>query len=874
MASRIPNKRFSLSMDKQTLKYHIIIAFSLFFLTASASFIFLSWKYNLLRDRDTIYFILFLMVFFLFGFTILRQITDKIGAISKDFASSMNLETDGNVNELNQILDSFNHLLSDLKRTESSLNQTLDNIEILKRFSYLSTNIYNIDDYINMAVENMLLVSKAQKGSIMLLDETSREYFTVMAAKGMGSRIQKGLKVPFQNTICKHAIIEDSPLLVEDVESDPRIKRKNDEFYVSPSFLTMPLKTNKRIVGVVNLATKEHGEQFDVNDINILTSLLSCFSFGIENVQRYQAEERLKREFIAVNKIIRTINTSLKAPEMLHSLSQELSLIIPHQWIGIAIMDIEGSCLNFWEKAGKLDSALSKISNIPLEGSLFGLAIRQTKMLQLKDTANNQDLFEMDALRRDGFKSMVVSPLQVKGKVIGALGICDQDPDAFESSEMFIIEQIAEPFAMAVEQVRLFENAEVRNRELIAINDIGKALTSSTFHMEKVMTYTISLISSTIRVEAGSVLIREGDELLFRVAIGERASKLKPFKLKIGQGIAGYVAARGEPIIINDVKNDPHFFSQVDNRTGFTTRTMICVPMVARGEIIGVIQLINKLEGQFTKRDLELLQSVASSASIAFDNAQLYQDLRKEVSREKEIRYVFQKYVPEEVIDEVMSRKESELFRGEAKQITVLNMDLRGFSQMAQISEPEAVVDILNYFFTMMGDIVFRYQGTIDKYLGDGLLALFGAIVTSPYDAIRAVMAAIEMRDAMAKVSEFSENKCNVPLAMGIAINIGDAILGNIGFEKKIEYTAIGEVINTVFRIEALTHGHPNAILISRDLYERVKRYLEVNDWGIFKINDGKQEIQVFEVLGRNNTILRKIGVDTPTVGATPQTDE
>ena len=258
---------------------------------------------------------------------------------------------------------------------------------------------------------------------------------------------------------------------------------------------------------------------------------------------------------------------------------------------------------------------------------------------------------------------------------------------------------------------------------------------------------------------------------------------------------------------------------------------------------------------------MELLHSVASSASIAFENAQLYHDLKQEVSREKEIRFVFQKYVPEEVIDEILVKKESEIFRGEAKQISVLNMDLRGFSQMAQVSEPEAVVEILNFFFSMMGDIVFRYKGTIDKYLGDGMMALFGAIVTSPYDALRAVLAALEMRDAMGRVSEYAEKKCKVPLAMGIAINFGDAILGNIGFEKKMEYTAIGEVINTVFRIEGLNHGHPNTILISRELCDRVQRYIEVDDWGIFKINDGKQEIQVFEVLKRNSSNLPNIGI-------------
>ena len=348
-----------------------------------------------------------------------------------------------------------------------------------------------------------------------------------------------------------------------------------------------------------------------------------------------------------------------------------------------------------------------------------------------------------------------------------------------------------------------------------------------------------------MNVEAGSLLFLENEELELAVAFNIKIKIRKKFRLKIGQGIAGHVAASGESIVVNDTKQSPHFFSGVDKHTGFKTKTVLCVPMISQGKVLGVIQVLNKKECGFSLDDEDLLQSIAASVSIAIENARLYKEKVSMADHERSIRRMFQKFVPKEVLEKIIDGEATG--KGvveEFKSLTLLNLDIRGFTELAMEMGPQKTVFLLNSFFSVMGSIVFKYSGIVDKYLGDGFLAIFGAPVSSIKDTDNAVTAALEMRDSIKDVNKNFEKELGTSVNIGISIHTGEVVVGNIGFEKKMDYTVIGDAVNTVFRMQEYTKSYPNGIIIGENTRKAVGTRLKVR-----KINKELGELKLYELL-------------------------
>ena len=275
--------------------------------------------------------------------------------------------------------------------------------------------------------------------------------------------------------------------------------------------------------------------------------------------------------------------------------------------------------------------------------------------------------------------------------------------------------------------------------------------------------------------------------------------------------------------------------------------------MVSQGKVIGVIEVLNKVNGEFDTDDKDLLQSIATSVCIALENARLYKETVTMAEQERDIRHMFQKFVPKEVLDKIIYDSENDKpVVEELKTLTLLNIDIRGFSELSRKIGSQKTVSLLNSFFSVMGGIVFKHHGIVDKYLGDGFLALFGAPVSSTEDADNAIAAGFEMKQSLDAVNRFLERKFGASVRMGISIHTGEVVVGNIGFEQKMDYTVIGDPVNTVFRLQNLTKSLPNSIIISENTLQAARTRPDV---GEIKISsDLDKELggrKVFELLER-----------------------
>ena len=540
---------------------------------------------------------------------------------------------------------------------------------------------------------------------------------------------------------------------------------------------------------------------------------------------------------------------------MLQSVFQEMKKNIPFDIIALLSLDVSAPMnLFIVDFLASIPTDFSRGYSYIYEGTILDKAIKQQRTLFIPDVNELQSSVEKQLFQQEGIQTCLVMPLTVEGKVTSLL-LMYNIPRIKGDKLVDIIDVMGDHLSQAIEKDRMIESVIKRNLELESLRLIGSALSSSTFDLDKMLTYTMDMIRGVMNVEAGYILLLEDNELEFAAAFHLDMEKLKRIRLKKGEGIAGYVLDRGVTVLLNDALKNPHFSATVDQETGFHTQSIISVPMISQGHVIGVIEILNKMEGEFNAADEQLLQSIATSVSIALENARLYSETVTMAEKERGIRNVFQKFVPQEVIDKIIlgTGKEMPILE-EFKMLTILNIDIREFSVLSRKIGPRKTVDMLNYFFSTMGEIVFKHHGIVDKYLGDGFLALFGAPVSSTYDADNAVMAALEMQKAMVAVNAYCQDKFGETLLMGLGIHTGEVVVGNIGFEKKMDYTVIGDAVNFVFKVQSICKDWPNEILITETTAQAAKSCLDVAKVRICEIKPPFGNLKIYRVLEGNES--------------------
>lgn len=852
--SRVFGKIF---MKKQDLCYRLMLSMGLFFLFPAFGFLFFTFKYNILQDESLSLFLIGFLVFSFLGFIFLRTIFRKISKISDELSERVvsdlsDVQFLRGADELGNIIDSFYALENQLKNTLNELQKKGSEISILKELSDLCYVTFDTDELLYVTLERALKLVKADIGSVLTLERTHRKTFIIQAQIGLGSEIKVGDAVDFDTSIAKYAVINKSPLLVENIETDSRFGRSNRTAYATKSFICMPLKTIGDIVGVVTISRRNDDTVFTQGDVEALTTLLSNAAFTYENIRLFK-ENELGNEIVkTTTRIFKTINSSLRDSELMYAVLKEVQLPIPFDLAIVMIKDENRlDDLMVYDIQSKGPINCSKGSYYQYKGTILDKVIQQESTLLVADTARLTHDVERELFGSQYSRTCFISALRISGEIKGVLALCCADSKNL-NKKMEFMEVVKDGVALAIERAKLLASVLRRRQEFDALKQIGGALAASTFDIDQVLKYSMDMIRVTMDVEAGSLLLVNGDELEFKVSFDIDAAVLGQAKVKMGQGIAGYVASQGKGIVVNDVRQSPHFFPTLNGTTGFKTRSALCVPMISKGKVIGVIELLNKRNGNFSYNDEQLLQSITSSLIIAIENARLYQETVSMTEHERGIRQIFQKFVPKEVVNKIIYGEETGVpLVDEFRTLTFLNIDIRGFSKLSKTIGPHKTVPMINYFFSIMGEIVFKHQGIVDKYLGDGFLAIFGAPVTSVSDTDNAIAAALDMKKAILPVSEYFQKEIGQQLFIGIAIHTGEVVIGNIGFEKKMDYTVIGDAVNTVFRLQDIVKPLTNGILISERTRKAAQSRLDLREIGEYEIDAASEKIRVYELLSK-----------------------
>ncbi|MEO0898488.1 MAG: adenylate/guanylate cyclase domain-containing protein [Bacteroidota bacterium] len=349
--------------------------------------------------------------------------------------------------------------------------------------------------------------------------------------------------------------------------------------------------------------------------------------------------------------------------------------------------------------------------------------------------------------------------------------------------------------------------------------------------------------------------------------VDDEPNNLTVFKATFRRSYKVFLANSGEEAIKILGEHDIHLIitdQRMPEMTGveFLTEIRSSFPdpvrMILTGfsDVESIIDAIN--DGQVSRYitkpwDEQELRMAIENAREVFNlrrkNNELFVELQSRLEEQERTVQVFQQYVPEQVVKKVLTSSPESIYEGELRDVSAMFCDIRGFTQLSEELPAKDVVGILNHYYRMMTEVVEKHGGTVNQFVGDEVFAVFGAPIALHEHELKASLCGIEMVQTLDKINEICRNEYNKEIQVGIGINSGEVITGNMGSRAKLAYSVIGDTVNTAKRIESLTATRLNSVLIGESIYEKVQGHLKATPLEPIMVKGKKNKIQVYELV-------------------------
>ena len=383
--------------------------------------------------------------------------------------------------------------------------------------------------------------------------------------------------------------------------------------------------------------------------------------------------------------------------------------------------------------------------------------------------------------------------------------------------------------------------ADKNQQKLATLLEVSKGLARA-FEVDTILDKIADYAYQTLDVDRVAIMLcDEAGELTPKIARdkrGEDAPRTVP------QSIARTAMAEKVALLTDNAGEDDRFGGE--SILMQQVRSAICAPLIGSEErVLGVLYVDNpSTEHRFSDEDLEFLVAFAGIAAVAIENSQFAERIRRETL----VRSNFERYFAPQLAARIASSPEALRLGGEKRAVAVLFSDIRGFTPLSETMTPDAIAKLLTEYFTEMVECVFRHGGTLDKFIGDSVMAQWGAPIGSADDADRAVSAAIDMIKELDTLNERWLAEGRPTLAIGIGLNYGEAFAGNIGSERRLEYTVIGDTVNTAARLCAAASG--GEILLTEEMRGALRTPPPLDECAPMELRGKSQPLPVYRVSG------------------------
>ncbi len=419
----------------------------------------------------------------------------------------------------------------------------------------------------------------------------------------------------------------------------------------------------------------------------------------------------------------------------------------------------------------------------------------------------------------------------------------------------YTVDEMLDALNRALNEVRLRRDKEAlterllranagltrRVRELNALYQIGKSVTALV-DMKRLLPRIVDAAVEVIGAEQGALLLVEGDQLICRAQKAHNEPAARAINEACSDRIALRAANTGQAIVLS-----PEELAQYRRRNPMLPAAVACIPLRMRDQVVGVLCVENVSAGarSFTQRDGTLLEMLGDYAAIAIENARNYAALEKSTAERTEtLRSAFARYVAPSVVQRVLENPDLLQLGGTRREITVVFADARSYTAYTEHAEPEDVVNLLNDYFRIAIEVIFSREGTLDKFLGDAVMAFFNAPEDQHDHPYRAVDAALALQRAVAERNARGDVR---GLRFGIGVHVGEAVVGNVGANQAMNYTAIGDTVNIAKRLQE--HAAPGDVLISAAVYARLGDRVKVEPVGDLVLKGRSQPVEIYKLI-------------------------
>ena len=411
--------------------------------------------------------------------------------------------------------------------------------------------------------------------------------------------------------------------------------------------------------------------------------------------------------------------------------------------------------------------------------------------------------------------------------------------DVLKQRERSPSPQIAANIPKLMEQ---FWKLEHENYLLRLLYDAGKALHGKVT-IDEIAAEVVNLAFRIHGVERGFVLLMDENGLVTRqteVQYRRTVTGVQP-QIILSRSILDRIRNVHEPILITDAGTDERFTGS-ESMIVSGLRSAMCAPLTGvSGALFGVLYVDNmEKAAAFTQEEMNVFAVIATQAAAAIDNALSHEQIAGQAIQQRAL----ERFLSPEVVELIAQDPQGIRLGGVNQKVTVLFADIRGFTSLSEKMAPEEVVELLNEYFTRVTEIIFDHSGTLDKYLGDGFMAIFGAPFSKGTDAANAMRAATAIQRMVQEMNRDSEARHWPKLAVGIGVNTGIATAGNIGSPRRLDYTVIGDVVNVASRLMA--NAESGQVLVSQATSEEIADAFSLSPLPPLKVKGKAEALSVF----------------------------
>lgn len=428
-----------------------------------------------------------------------------------------------------------------------------------------------------------------------------------------------------------------------------------------------------------------------------------------------------------------------------------------------------------------------------------------------------------ETLAAQGITNVLAVPLVIQEDRLGAIVLASRDR-AFGSDDMEVVHAVVSQTDSAIVHARAERRLKQRNLELETLYRVDR-IRDQGLDFDEMLSAVLSELCAVIEAEIGFIMLfdAEGRQLELRASTND-----------------DILTSVGHQHLIERAANDALHTGElyVSRDLSEWLHSIMCVPLILRDRIIGVFGAVNRQGASgFSAEDRRLLLAITSQVDTA-----IFESLDKQ-----RIRETFRRYVGPKVMERMLAMPERDFLKGERAELTVLFSDMRGFTRISEWIPANVLVEMLNSHLGAMTEIVLSYDGTLDKFVGDQVVAILGAPLPFPDHALRAVQAAVDMQAAQKKlIASWAQRGYPLP-PMGIGISTGEVVVGNIGCELQLDYTVIGAEVNLGSRLCDVAAA--DQILISPETYKHVAEHVRAHRTPPLSLDGIPEPVRAYDVL-------------------------